>query len=88
MKCQWHVHREAVERLDGRQRWDRAYQSILRWSLENERARAPGAAPPDGWSQVAAEWRRLHDLRTLFAVLGYALLLLGAAIPNGRRSGS
>ncbi len=43
MKCQWHVHREAVERLDGRQRWDRAYQSILRWSLENERARAPGA---------------------------------------------
>lgn len=47
MKRQWHVHREAVERPDGRQRWDRAYQSILRWSLENERGhervRAPGA---------------------------------------------
>ena len=34
MKRQWHVHREAVEHLDGRQRWDRAYQAILRWSLE------------------------------------------------------
>ena len=43
MKRQWHLHREAVERTDGRQRWDRAYQSILRWNLENERARAPGA---------------------------------------------
>ncbi len=52
---------------------------VIEWSV---------AAPPDGWSQVAAEWRRLHDLRTLFAVLGYTLLLLGAAIPNGRRSGS
>jgi hypothetical protein len=46
MKRQWHVHREAVERSDGRQRWDRAYQAILQWSLENEQveqARAPGA---------------------------------------------
>lgn len=47
MKRLWHVHREAVGRPDGRQRWDRAYQAILRWSLENERgheqARALGA---------------------------------------------
>ena len=47
MKRQWHVHREVVKRLDARRRWDQAYQSILRWSLENERGyeqvRAPGA---------------------------------------------
>ena len=47
MKRRWRVRREAVERQDGRQRWDRAYQSILQWSLENEQgheqARAPGA---------------------------------------------
>ena len=43
MKRRWHVRREAMERPDGRQRWDRAYQAILQWSLENEQARAPGA---------------------------------------------
>lgn len=48
MKRQWNVHREAVERPDAQGRWDRAYQSLLRWSLENEqegheRARAPSA---------------------------------------------
>lgn len=44
MKRRWRVRREAVERPDARQRWDQAYQSILRWSLENEQeARAPGA---------------------------------------------
>ncbi len=47
MKRQWHVRREASERPDARQRWDQAYQAILRWSLENERgheqAHTPGA---------------------------------------------
>jgi len=43
MKRQRRVRREAVERPDAQGRWDRAYQAILRWSLENERARAPGA---------------------------------------------
>lgn len=43
MKRQWHVRREAVERPDAQARWDQAYQAILRWSLENERARSPGA---------------------------------------------
>jgi hypothetical protein len=43
MRRRWHVLREAVERPDGRCRWDRAYQSILRWSLENEQAHAPSA---------------------------------------------
>jgi len=43
MKRQWRVRREAVERPDAQGRWDRAYQAILQWSLENEQARAPGA---------------------------------------------
>src|SRR5918993_3686053 len=43
MKRQWHLHREAMERPDARQRWDQAYQAILQWSLENEQARAPSA---------------------------------------------
>src|SRR5918995_1121075 len=47
MKRQWHVRREAMVRPDAQDRWDRAYQAILRWSLENERgheqARAPSA---------------------------------------------
>lgn len=38
MERRWRVRREAVERPDTRQRWDQAYQSILRWSLENEQA--------------------------------------------------
>jgi hypothetical protein len=44
MKRQWRVRRELTERPDGRQRWDQAYQSILRWSLEAEqRAFDPSA---------------------------------------------
>lgn len=48
MKRQWHVRRETVQRPDAQGRWDRAYQSLLRWSLENEqedhqRPRAPSA---------------------------------------------
>ena len=48
MNRQWNVRREAVQRPDAQARWDRAYQSLLRWSLENEQerheqARAPGA---------------------------------------------
>ena len=49
MKCQWRVRREAVERPDAQARWDQAYQAILKWSLENEQARAPSAnAGADG----------------------------------------
>jgi hypothetical protein len=43
MKRRWRVRREVVERSDARGRWDRAYQSILQWRLENEQACAPGA---------------------------------------------
>jgi site-specific DNA recombinase len=43
MKRQWRTRREVTERPDGRQRWDQAYQSILRWSLEAQRTFDPSA---------------------------------------------
>ena len=36
MKRQWHIRRGTVKRPDAQHRWDRAYQSILRWSFETE----------------------------------------------------
>jgi hypothetical protein len=38
MKRQWQVRRGTVRRPDARGRWDRAYQSVLRWNLEAQRA--------------------------------------------------
>jgi hypothetical protein len=32
MKHHWHSRRTQVVTADGRQRWDKAYQSILAWS--------------------------------------------------------
>ncbi len=32
MKHQWRLHRQLEPMPDGQQRWDRAYQQILRWS--------------------------------------------------------
>jgi hypothetical protein len=43
MKRQWRVRRETVKRTDARQRWDRAYQSILQWNLQTEPTSAPSA---------------------------------------------
>jgi anti-sigma factor RsiW len=43
MRRQWRARREVTERPDARQRWDQAYQSILRWSLEAQRAFDPSA---------------------------------------------
>jgi hypothetical protein len=40
MKHHWQIRRTTLPCPDARQRWDRAYQSILRWSLEAERASA------------------------------------------------
>jgi hypothetical protein len=43
MKHQWRVRRETVKRTDASERWDRAYQSILRWSLESGSTSGPSA---------------------------------------------
>lgn len=51
---------------------------IMGWSAE---------APPEGWAQLAADWRRAHGLRTLLSVLGFGLLLASAVLPaESRRS--
>ena len=49
MKRQWRTRREVTERPDGRQRWDHAYQSILRWSREAERMFDPSASGKEGY---------------------------------------
>jgi hypothetical protein len=36
MKHQWRVCRQTTQRPDASQRWDRAYQNILQWTLEAE----------------------------------------------------
>jgi hypothetical protein len=41
MKHQWQVRRRSAQCLVAQGRWDRAYQSILRWSLEAEQASNP-----------------------------------------------
>ena len=41
MKHQWQVRRRTAQCLDAQGRWDRAYQCLLRWSLEADRASAP-----------------------------------------------
>jgi hypothetical protein len=38
MKRQWHIRRGTVRRPDAQGRWDQAYQSVLRWNLEAQRA--------------------------------------------------
>ena len=45
MRRQWHVRRQVVERPDAQGRWDRAYQSLLRWSLEKERVEQEACIP-------------------------------------------
>jgi len=42
MKSQWYVSRSVADRSDGQRRWDYAYQSLLRWVLENPSGIAPG----------------------------------------------
>ena len=36
MTRQWQVLQRTVQRPDAQQRWDRAYQSILQWTMESE----------------------------------------------------
>ena len=51
MKRQRHVRRETVERPDAQGRWDRAYQSLLRWSLENEQEAHEQACAPSTYGK-------------------------------------
>jgi hypothetical protein len=51
MKRQWRVRREVMERPDARRRWDRAYQSILRWSLETDQHSDPSVNGKEGYHE-------------------------------------
>jgi hypothetical protein len=62
MKRQWRVRREVTERPDARQRWDQAYQSILRWSLEVERAFDPSANGKEDY-HAGSDIRASFDLQ-------------------------
>ncbi len=62
MKRQWRVRREVTQRPDARQRWDQAYQSILRWSLEVERAFDPSANGKEDY-HAGSDLRASFDLQ-------------------------
>jgi uncharacterized membrane protein len=49
---------------------------IMAWPVEG---------PPEQWSQLAADWRLAHDLRTLLGVVGFCVLLASASLPAGRK---
>src|SRR5215204_2783863 len=51
MKRQWRVRREVMERPDARRRWDRAYQSILRWSLGTDQHSDPSVNGKEGYHE-------------------------------------
>lgn len=43
MKRQWSVRRQTAQLPDARQRWDRAYQNILQWSMQTKSDSTPSA---------------------------------------------
>jgi hypothetical protein len=50
MRRHWRIHRQTLPVPDGHQRWDRAYQSLLRWSVP-----PIPEPPPDPTSSVPQE---------------------------------
>ncbi len=62
MKRQWQARRTSVSRPDARQRWDRAYQSILQWSVEAERASTPSANGKEEYHHAGSGLRPGLDL--------------------------
>ena len=48
MKRQWQIRRQLLAIPDGQQRWDRAYQALLRWT-------EPATAVPVTMSERARE---------------------------------
>ncbi len=41
MKRHWQIYRTTVQSPDAHRRWDRAYQSILRWTLKTDQQCEP-----------------------------------------------
>ena len=46
MKREWQVRRSTVEWLDGRRRWDCAYQCLLQWASEVASQSSKDSPPP------------------------------------------
>jgi hypothetical protein len=47
MKREWHISRTTLAQANGQQRWDQAYQLLLRWAQAHPPAAAtPLPAPP------------------------------------------
>ena len=44
----WHLRRTGVPTATGQQRWDRAYQLLLRWAVTPPSAQAEVPEPPKG----------------------------------------
>jgi hypothetical protein len=62
MKRQWQARRTPVSHPDAWQRWDRAYQSILQWSVEAERASTPSANGKEDYHHAGSNLRPGLDL--------------------------
>jgi hypothetical protein len=70
MKRQWQIHCTTLWRPDARQRWVRAYQSILRWSLETDQPSDPSVNGKedyheDGGTRPGLESSRQVKLQTI-----------------------
>jgi hypothetical protein len=55
MKHQWCVRRELKPYPDGQQRWDRAYQYLLRWTLNSVPMERPSSTILDPLLEVQHE---------------------------------
>lgn len=47
MKRQWRIRRQPVEFPEGQQRWDRAYQYVLQWTMPPSQPTPPLAQEVD-----------------------------------------
>jgi hypothetical protein len=45
MKREWQIRRATSIQLNGLQRWDQAYQHLLRWAIQAETAHDDSASP-------------------------------------------
>lgn len=57
------------------ERWNVRFNRVVdRWDAE---------APPDGWQGIRARWAAANRVRTLFALAGFGVAILGAALVWG-----
>lgn len=62
MKRSWTVRRTVQDLPNGEQRWDRAYQILLRWAQDAHIDRAANAVTPADLAQEVSD--ESSDLRT------------------------